>query len=441
MGRRKPLLLNLFLITVLTTVIMSYGIIAHAARKESCITSKCHSDFGKDKYVHGPVATGDCTTCHQQEGKHKFKTIKQVSAVCYQCHEENNTMKNVHPPVKEGDCTGCHSPHQSPNKFQLIKEPKKLCFVCHDEALIERKFVHGPVAVGGCSVCHNPHQSDFPKMLIATGNDVCFACHTDKADAFKQKKFVHQPVKDDCIGCHSPHSGDYEFNLEADGSRDLCFGCHDDKEEWLANVKVKHGGLDTPKRCLTCHDPHVSAFVKQLRKQPVDLCLSCHDKKLESSKIINMREYLADNKDHHGPIRQKDCSACHNTHGSNNFRMLREYFPPVFYSPFDPKNYSLCFTCHEETLVTTEKTDTLTGFRNGDQNLHFVHVNKKVKGRTCRACHDAHATNNPKHIRDAVPFGVWDLPIQHEISDRGGTCSPGCHQTFSYDRGEPVKNR
>ena len=174
----------------------------------------------------------------------------------------------------------------------------------------------------------------------------------------------------------------------------------------------------------------------------MDVCLTCHDKPLDtpSGKILDMKTYLAKNQDWHGPIKQKDCSACHNTHGSDNFRILRKYFPPVFYAPFDLKNYELCFSCHEKTLVLDAKTTTLTGFRNGDKNLHFVHVNKTIKGRTCRACHDVHATNNPKHIRDAVPFGAWGLPVGFQKAANGGSCQPGCHQKFEYNRIKPVKN-
>jgi predicted CXXCH cytochrome family protein len=170
--------------------------------------------------------------------------------------------------------------------------------------------------------------------------------------------------------------------------------------------------------------------------------MMCHDKPLDTpnGKIMNMQEYLISNKDAHGPIKQKDCSACHNPHGSDNFRILRKYFPPKFYAPFDVKNYELCFTCHEKTLVLDPRTTTLTGFRNGDQNLHYVHVHKE-KGRTCRACHDAHATNNPKHIRDGVPFGTWELPINYRKTANGGSCLPGCHQRFTYDTNVPVKNR
>src|SRR5512139_202407 len=168
----------------------------------------------------------------------------------------------------------------------------------------------------------------------------------------------------------------------------------------------------------------------------------CHDKPLDTpnGKIVDMKEFLAKNKDHHGPIAQGDCSGCHNTHGSDNFRILREYFPPVFYAPFDPKNYELCFSCHEKSIVLDPTTTTLTGFRNGDQNLHYVHVNK-AKGRTCRACHDAHATNNPKHIRDTVPFGAWGLPVGFQKTADGGSCLPGCNQKFDYNREKPVKNR
>ncbi|MEW5746836.1 MAG: cytochrome c3 family protein [Nitrospirota bacterium] len=424
---------------------------ALASTQSSCVTGQCHSKMGKDKFVHGPVAVGDCGSCHRGEGekhraspaKNRFGPIVKVGELCYQCHERVDTKKGVHKPVKDGSCTKCHDPHQSPYKFQLRGEGSNLCFMCHDKKLASRKFVHGPVAVGGCSMCHNPHQTDFPKMLAAAGNDVCLLCHTDKIEAFKNKKFTHKPVQEKCASCHDPHSGDYKFNFAAEGSQDLCLKCHADKRETVAKARVKHGGLETEKKCLACHDPHVSDYVKQLVKQPVETCNMCHDRPLDTQdgKIINMKEHLAKNKEHHGPILQGDCSGCHNTHGSDNFRILRKYFPPVFYAPFDPKNYDLCFNCHEKTLVLDPKTTTLTGFRNGDQNLHFVHVNKAVKGRTCRACHDAHATNNPKHIRDTVPFGAWGLPVGFQKTANGGSCLPGCHQRFDYNRTSAVKNR
>ncbi|MDO8946425.1 MAG: cytochrome c3 family protein [Desulfocapsaceae bacterium] len=88
---------------------------------QSCVTSECHPTMGKDKFVHGPVATSDCSFCHRQDKKdrHTFQPIKNVEALCYECHEKLNTSVGVHKPVTDGKCTKCHDPHQSANQFQL----------------------------------------------------------------------------------------------------------------------------------------------------------------------------------------------------------------------------------------------------------------------------------------------------------------------------------
>ncbi|NOX24706.1 MAG: cytochrome C [Deltaproteobacteria bacterium] len=407
----------------------------------------CHGKMRKDKYVHGVVAVAQCTICHVKTGEHTFKPLpRQISILCFRCHDKSHfvSKKYVHFVVKLGLCTQCHNPHHSKHKFLLRKKQPDLCFKCHGRKMVaNKKFIHGPVAFGKCTICHNPHQSNFPKMLMAKGNNVCFTCHTDKAVGIKTAKFVHKPVKQSCVNCHSPHATNYRYQLIADGSKTLCLKCHTKKKKWIAKVKTKHGALATKKGCLACHDPHYSDYPYQLRKQPMTLCLGCHDKRIKATDgtmLPNMKEYFANNKDRHGPIKQKDCTACHNPHGSNNFRILRRYFPPTFYAPFAVKNYALCFMCHEKTLVLNPKTTTLTGFRNGSQNLHYVHVNRH-KGRTCIACHEPHATNNPFHIRNSVPFGTWSLPIGFKETKNGGSCSPGCHVTRYFNRIKAVKNR
>jgi len=65
--------------------------------------------------------------------------------------------------------------------------------------------------------------------------------------------------------------------------------------------------------------------------------------------------------------------------------------------------------CHKEALVTTGKTVTITNFRNGEINLHMLHVNQN-KGRTCRACHDVHASDQEDHIREEFRFAT---PLFH----------------------------
>ena len=90
-------------------------------------------------------------------------------------------------------------------------------------------------------------------------------------------------------------------------------------------------------------------------------------------------------------------------------------------------------------IATKNSTETLTDFRNGKLNLHFVHVNRE-KGRSCKACHEVHAGNQEKHIAFEVPYGKsnWMLPIKYTKTETGGTCVVGCHKEKPYDRVNPA---
>lgn len=417
--------------------------------KETCMTGQCHANMGKEKYVHGPIAAGECVTCHGEAPKHKedpknnkFKPIKNVAEKCFACHEKFKVKKFSHVPAEDGDCLACHSPHGSEYKFQMKAKGAEVCFECHDAAIVENKFVHGPAAVGGCVACHEPHTADYAKNLKAEGPELCYTCHTEKAEVIHKAQFVHKPVSEKCTSCHNPHAAPKQFMLESE-SPTLCLGCHKDKKEQMDAVTYKHGALVTDKSCLNCHDAHNSNIAKNLTQEPMDLCLSCHNreyKRPDGKPVSDIKKWLAENTDYHGPIRQKDCSGCHNPHGSNNFRILRYFYPPTFYEAFAVENYNLCFSCHEKTLVLNQETTKLTNFRNGNVNLHFLHVNKAIKGRTCRACHETHASNFPKHIREAVPFGGWDLPVNFEKTNTGGSCTPGCHKIKKYDREKKEAN-
>ncbi|NOR66795.1 MAG: hypothetical protein GQ528_05515 [Woeseiaceae bacterium] len=169
--------------------------------------------------------------------------------------------------------------------------------------------------------------------------------------------------------------------------------------------------------------------------------MTCHDKPIEVSKDKTVGAFAAQIKDMqflHGPVAEMDCEGCHLTHGSEHFSLLAKEYPPQFYAPFSKENYDLCFSCHSESIVLTRETSDLTDFRNGNTNLHFMHVNKERRGRTCRSCHATHASNKPRHIRESVPYGKWDLPVGFKNSETGGSCAPGCHLPYAYDRQTPV---
>jgi len=150
--------------------------------------------------------------------------------------------------------------------------------------------------------------------------------------------------------------------------------------------------------------------------------------------LIDMASWLDEHEVWHEPIRENDCGACHRPHGSKYFRLLKKPFPPKFYAPFRAENYALCFSCHEKTLVTARSTRSVTQFRDGDRNLHFLHVNRAKRGRTCRACHELHASDSPLHIRERVRYGRWMMPLNFEKNETGGSCSPGCHAAMDYSR-------
>jgi predicted CXXCH cytochrome family protein len=420
----------------------------------SCTTGGCHTQMGADRYVHGPVVVGACKACHTpkpnvahpskaKDSEGDFEFVAQGADLCYTCHERKNVLPVVHGPVQWGQCSFCHDPHQSPNRFRLKETPvSKLCFKCHKDDKTTSKEVHGPVALGECTACHDPHQGKDKVRLTAQGNALCLGCHEERKQEFATRKFSHKPARENCNGCHDPHTSDNPARTRKPVP-ELCFSCHEAQGKHVAGARTQHDAYKIEKKCLNCHDPHTADQPKQLRAVAAQLCLGCHDKELETptGKIMNMKAWLADNPVIHGPIRQGDCPACHNPHGSDNFRILRRAYPPQFYAPFSTEQYALCFGCHEPTLALEATTVKLTNFRNGEKNLHFVHVNRPDKGRTCRACHETHASKRPKQIRESVSFGRWDVPTNYEKSDTGGRCTPGCHVSRGSDRVTAVVNK
>ncbi len=421
---------------------------APATVEGGCVTAECHAGLAKKKVIHGPMADNKCDDCHVQEGnKHQFKKIEKIGALCLSCHgDQTPTKPVVHHPFQEQMCTACHDPHASDNRMLTLGDTDKtLCSTCHEDYEKGKNFIHGPVAAGACAICHSTHESDNKKLLRVKQPDGCLECHDEFTErnmaGLGAKPFIHKPLNDGCIGCHDPHASNARFQLKSEGDS-LCFSCHQDIKKTVRTAKEKHGALAIKSRCQNCHSPHFSVQPNLLLTEEADTCYTCHGKSKSGEKQLqDIKQLVATAKTSHGPLRKKTCSPCHNPHGSDNFRILTTAFPPTFYEAFAVENYELCFTCHPKTLVLDEKTDTLTDFRNGDVNLHYLHVNRK-KGRTCRSCHEIHASDNPKHIRDEVPFGNagWMLPINFGKTAGGGACTPGCHRRYGYDRNNPTDN-
>jgi predicted CXXCH cytochrome family protein len=360
-----------------------------------CVTSECHAATLLGTFKHGPTAQQQCRECHRlvDEQKHRFEMVEPEPDLCYRCHDRPADTPFTHGPVALGWCTVCHDPHSAPNSFMLLEAPPKLCFTCHSvmkEHVQSARAQHAVIEQEGCTACHDPHRGDFK----------------------------------------------YQLKTEVPG---LCLDCHEPIGEIIDTAIVAHEPVTTDRKCLNCHNPHGSDVPMILVDVEMNLCLDCHDRPMvtPSGPIIDMKSWIESNPERHGPIRESFCTGCHQPHGAQNFRILEHEFPRKFYSPFSLENYALCFECHEETIVLDERTTTLTGFRNGDKNLHYLHVNQE-KGRTCRACHEVHAGTKPKRIKDFVPFGEWEYPVNFEINEDGGRCTPGCHVPRGYDRRQEI---
>jgi predicted CXXCH cytochrome family protein len=387
---------------------------------------------------------GGCAALSAQEPKPPEKSVPAVKLhdplagkECVDCH------KRVEPQGvrcllgKDDFCDFCHKVPVEGGVARLVETSEPLCFACHKKDSFKGSFVHGPFAAGACITCHNPHGGSVPGMLRATGPQMCLECHNDMHPSLANADFRHKAALTGCTDCHSPHASEQRYMLTS-AIPGLCGKCHEKTVNDLQTAKVKHSPVTEDPACMNCHNPHAAQESGLLIADELDVCLKCHDKtvkdKDEKQEFADMKKLLAANPFPHGPILNRDCSGCHDSHGSPYFRLLTDQYPQGFYAPFFISNYDLCFRCHDAALVTEERTTSATDFRDGDRNLHFVHVDKTSHGRTCRSCHVVHASANPQHIAETVRFGNWELPIQYEKTDNGGSCTPGCHALQKYSR-------
>lgn len=332
--------------------------------------------------------------------------------------------------------TSARAPETTPAKKPAAMAPTLSFSVAPLPAKPSPVSSHAPYEAGDCKICH---QNADPKQvggLRKPAPGLCLECHEEFAGVLK-RQHTHPPARKECTSCHNPHNARYPKLLLAE-PRELCTNCHTNIKTASTNARVQHGALNGGKQCVGCHNPHASSVERLLIQLPFDLCVSCHGRDdvvdAKGKKLQNMKAWLDSNREWHGPVAAKDCSACHEPHGGDHFRLLKNDYPPEFYAPYDPRNYALCFSCHNEKAYSTPQTTTLTGFRDGAKNMHFVHLQQSGRGRTCRACHEVHASQQTHHIRAGVPYGSggWVLKLNYKKTATGGSCEKTCHQERSY---------
>ena len=371
-----------------------------------------------------------CGHCHDHSVNVSLAAHTDIRSTCFGCHATQG----------DRDCRFCHDAAERPEEFDHATavgwplEPYHTglaCANCHGAA--DTFASPSP----NCYGCHsNSGIAGFDHAVIGADRD-CGECHGDAARMAATATQPHPAMDEGCTACHDPSKSDAALYLIAP-EPDLCLGCHEDVAECYDRAAQRHGASQTGHECTTCHRPHGSNNTMLLARDGDRLCLGCHDKDVTANDgrtLASVSDRIDGGATVHGPVASGGCTTCHSPHGAENTRLLVAAYPAGFYSPLAEHTYELCFGCHDRSLLTADPAGDATGFRDGDTNLHAVHVNRE-RGRTCRACHDPHASNLPCLIREIVPYQTesWSFPMGYERTTEGGRCSPACHEPLEYHR-------
>jgi predicted CXXCH cytochrome family protein len=87
-----------------------------------------------------------------------------------------------------------------------------------------------------------------------------------------------------------------------------------------------------------------------------------------------------------------------------------------------------------------ELTPEATAFRNHNDNLHYLHVNRQSKGSVCKSCHGVHGAAQDKLLlAKTKSFGRWAIQLTWVSDGSRATCYVGCHRPKTYDLAQGIK--
>ena len=255
------------------------------------------------------------------------------------------------------------------------------CLECHeDQEKGYRSTPHGraqnqrtPAAKNSCETCHGPgkahvaadgagHILSSKTMTPQKASEMCTTCHA-RTDHNNWAGSKHDSRNMSCATCHSIHEPkSADAQLTKASVQETCVQCHRkevNKIHKSSHMPVSEGKME----CTTCHNPHGSQNVRMLREGNSinESCATCHAEK--------RGPFLWEH-----AVGRENCVTCHDPHGSNNERMLVAKLP------------ILCQKCH----IHSRHPATIY-----DQN-QINNRSNRVTGRSCVNCHQmVHGSNHP----------------------------------------------
>ncbi|WP_066065463.1 cytochrome c3 family protein [Neobacillus soli] len=270
-------------------------------------------------------------------------------------------------------------------------------------------YIHGPFSnvTNSCAYCHSTHKGTSPKLeggkYGPNGNDLCMVCH------------------DGTNGNSSPMVDTHENNKHTKDSSVSCSSCHNPHKPGTKENPNSFHSIPSLDSNGSDHKAYNKASTAKGNADDFSLCLSCHNGiKDESGKeTSNIEKYYTDvthmarsghnfqaTVDSGSKLNgQLPCAECHETHGSNNIKMLREELGNVqsdankftkISGDWDTASQrNFCLACHNNKTVLYGKTGKAIYDETGAA-LNTVNEQTKIghKSKSENACSECHSNND-----------------------------------------------
>ena len=219
----------------------------------------------------------------------------------------------------DATCLGCHDGLDvslRPTIHRLASELKSsksgvACVSCHP---------------GGATHIDNPSAETIGNPARMTGFDAlrqCSSCHVPHPEMSNFGRNGHNLQQQNCSSCHKVHAG--KNSLLRDDQAKFCLDCHQDvKTQFIRRSAHPIRKLNVT--CISCHSMSQASDMEPTYSLN-RVCEDCH------SDLTG--PYLYEHETVHGWSPEgTGCNGCHNPHGSENDKLLRQ--------PSD----QMCRQCH-----------------------------------------------------------------------------------------------
>ncbi|MBI5696087.1 MAG: hypothetical protein HZC51_10170, partial [Nitrospirae bacterium] len=269
----------------------------------------------------GSATVAHCGTCHDTHGSGNYRLLKKRLGdktditVTATVDEQGRTQS--YGSGMSDFCTACHKSYiQYGTSAGYTRHPVDVSLTAQE--LTNYNHFQGekylPLEAGNkvtCTTCHFAHGSPYEKMKRMPGNQMCQVCHAKGLDplaAYADVQYTHGGFSGsggDCSGCHSMHDKNNRKLLKAADEKTLCYGCHGPDgtalRVWRGDTPSTPDEWDGTGGSFGSHSSITGGTIQ-----------SHHN-------IDGMDEVAPGG----GTVR-KLCGTCHNPHGNNNYRLLRD---------------------------------------------------------------------------------------------------------------------